>query len=215
MERKYIYVIVSATYTKAAKVIRLATKSVYNHVSISFDENMRELYSFARLYYCLPFVGGPVKETYDRLSLNRPENVSVKVYKIPVKASAYYNAYARVREIFSDGEYAYNLISAFTFLFRHGVERYKTFTCSEFVSHIMRIARPDVMPEVADCKIVPDDFTRLLAPYEIYGGPLNGFNDFTESSNEEFFSKIGFVPRWFMTYNYIKARYGKSFAKGH
>ena len=215
MQSKYIYVVVSATYTKAAKVIRMATRSVYNHVSIAFDENMRELYSFARLYYNMPFVGGPVKETYDRLSLKRPENVEIKVYKVPVSAAAYYRAYARVREIFGDDEYAYNLISAFTFIFRHGVERYKTFTCSEFVSHIMRIAKPEVMPDTADCKIVPDDFTSILSDYEIYGGALSDFDKFEESESESFFNKIGFAPRWYITYTYIKNRYGKAFAKEH
>lgn len=214
MSEKYIYVIVSATYTKAGKVIRMVTRSVYNHVSLSFDENMKELYSFARLYYDLPFVGGPVKETYDRFCLHKPSGgVSIKVFKIPVTEEAFNAARARVREIFNDGEYAYNLISAFTFMFRHGVERYKTFTCSEFVSHVLRIARPDVLPDIPDCKIVPDDFTDFLAPFEIYRGALNGFIQFGESTDEEFFDKIAFVPRWYMTFIYIKTRYSKTYLK--
>ena len=210
---KFIYVILSATYSKIGRAIRIFTRSVYNHASISFDENMNEVYSFARIYYCTPFIGGPVKETYDRFCLNKPQNVSVKVYKIPVTDEGYDRALARVHEIFSDGEYAYNLISAFTFLFRHGVERYKTFTCSEFVSHILKTANEKIMPDIADCKMTPDGLAGILEPFEYYSGPLSGFVQFNESKNVDFFDKIGFTSRWYMTYIYLKTRYGKNYLK--
>ena len=45
---RYLYVMVSRTDTGFARLIRRFTGCYYNHAAISFDCDLRQLYSFAR-----------------------------------------------------------------------------------------------------------------------------------------------------------------------
>ena len=57
---RYLYVMVSRTDTGFARLIRRFTGCYYNHAAISFDCDLRQLYSFARrAYECLPDPGEP------------------------------------------------------------------------------------------------------------------------------------------------------------
>lgn len=61
---RYLYVMVSRTDTGFARLIRRFTGCYYNHAAISFDCDLRQLYSFARRAYdlpldCLPDPGEP------------------------------------------------------------------------------------------------------------------------------------------------------------
>lgn len=51
---RYLYVMVSRTDTGFARLIRRFTGCYYNHAAISFDCDLRQLYSFARRAYDLP-----------------------------------------------------------------------------------------------------------------------------------------------------------------
>ncbi len=204
---KYVYIMVSATYTKVGKIIRYATKAEYNHVSISFDENMETLYSFGRIRHCMPLVGGLVHETIDRFTLRSPRNVHIRIYRIPVSAAAYECGLKRIQEIACDDEYAYNFVSALTYFIWQGVENYKTYVCSEFVSHMLRLMRPDLAFCKPDCKVIPDDFLLLLENYEVYSGNLSEYDKFIEVENELYFEKVGKIKRWRETYSFLKHRY--------
>ena len=206
-KEKYIYIMVSATFTKVGKMVRFATKSTYSHASISFSANMDKLYSFGRFYHCMPFIGGLVSETLNRFTLKSAKRVNIKIFKIPVTEEQFYAAYNRVQEIAADDEYAYNLVSAATFCLKHGVERYKTYVCSEFVSHILRIARPDLASDKPDCKVQPDDFTVLLKDYEIYDGALASYDKFIDIENEEYFRKFSKITQFMQTCGFIYRRY--------
>ena len=50
----YIYLIVAQTGTKPAQFFRFMTKKPYNHVSLSGDVNLSEMYSFCRTYRPFP-----------------------------------------------------------------------------------------------------------------------------------------------------------------
>jgi len=207
MKNKNIYVMISATGTKISRLVRIVTKATYGHASISFDPEMKQLYSFGRFYHCMPFIGGLVNETMDRFTLNSPRHVKIMVFKIPVTEEAYSAGIDRIYEIASDDEYAYNLVSAATFCVKHGVSKYKTFTCSEFVSHMLRIMRPDLASPKEDCKVVPNDYVELLKDYKIYEGNLCDYDKFIAVKNEEYFKKISFGKRHRKTLKFLRSRY--------
>lgn len=56
---KTVYIVLSATPTIPARIIRLLSGHVYSHVSITSDRSLGELYSFCRRYKYFPFPGGP------------------------------------------------------------------------------------------------------------------------------------------------------------
>ena len=61
-EIKTVYVLLTDTGTLFTKTIKSFTKAPYNHVSIVFDENLDEIYSFGRKYPKNPFIAGFIKE---------------------------------------------------------------------------------------------------------------------------------------------------------
>lgn len=209
-EQKYFYIMVSATGTKLGRLIRMATRAHYNHVAVSFDEKMTELWAFARIHYYTPFIGGLVREARYRYTLGKGRKADIKVYRIPVSHEEWQRGRDWVREIYEDDEYAYNLVSAATFWLRHGVVKYKTFTCSEFASHLLELIRPDLAFDKPHCKVTPSDFAAKLAEYEIFSGDIAAYDGFyKEEGEEEYFLKFGRWESLKMTARYLRSRYAR------
>ena len=80
---KHIYVILSHTNTKIGKMIRCFSNYTYSHVSISTENSLQPLYSFARYRYDSAFVGGFVEESPLRYLYNG-KNTKIRIYEIPV-----------------------------------------------------------------------------------------------------------------------------------
>ena len=59
---KTIYIVLTDTGTVLSKMIGMYTRKDLNHVSIAFDEQLTEMYSFGRKYQSNPFIAGFVKE---------------------------------------------------------------------------------------------------------------------------------------------------------
>ena len=59
-------------------MIRVFSNSQYNHVSISLDENLTQIYGFTRQQYQTPFLGRLVKESITHYTLNKEDEVPVK-----------------------------------------------------------------------------------------------------------------------------------------
>lgn len=133
--QKYIYVILTRTTTKIGKIIRLVTHYEYNHVSISLDENLTEVYSFARYYKNAPLVGGFVVESIMRYDSDKTK---LKVFKIPVDLKTYMSIkrYINLMKIYKN-KFLYNSISAFFFIFRIRVNIKDSYTCIEFAEHLL------------------------------------------------------------------------------
>ena len=63
---KSIYLLLTKSDTYVSKTIGLATSDKYTHISISFEETLEPLYSFARKYKRTPLPAGirPVSYTH-------------------------------------------------------------------------------------------------------------------------------------------------------
>lgn len=168
----FIYVILSRTHTRIGQMIRYCTKSQFNHVSISLDADMVEMYSFARLSAKNPFVGGMVKENPYRFSLGNSEEVNVKVYRIPVTNEQYDQITEFIYDTYTDSEkYYYNLIGVFNVLFKSNLQVYKTYICTEFVSEVFKQGGIGLVEK--RCNTVSlNDFESNLEPYIFYDGNL-------------------------------------------
>ncbi|HRR77900.1 MAG TPA: hypothetical protein P5191_13995, partial [Ruminococcus sp.] len=59
----YIYIIIAQTGTRPARFFRFITKKPYNHVSLSGDVTLSEMYSFCRTYRRFPLPATFNKET--------------------------------------------------------------------------------------------------------------------------------------------------------
>lgn len=162
-ETRYVYVFISKTSTKFARCIRRFGKIRYNHASISLDEDFKSVYSFARPRHSAVLLGGLVHESVDRYTLHSDDPVPVVVFKLPVTAEAHAAIAKKIRRMQKDPDYMYNLMSVLTFPLLRGFSTYKSFTCVEFVSYILKSY--GYLDKKPCYKYKPDDLLTELADY--------------------------------------------------
>lgn len=134
---QYIYVVFSATPYKMGKFIRKITKQQYNHVSIAFDDTLKEMYSFARHYQDTPLYGGFVEESHARY-FYKEEASKVKVHAIPLDLKEYEDVSLYIQSFKENQkEYLYNTISAIFTPLRYRVQIHKSYTCTEFATSVL------------------------------------------------------------------------------
>ena len=164
---KYVYVVFSSTQYMIAKFIRAFTHHRYNHVSISLDGNMQQLYSFARRYEDTPFCGGFVVETPERY-LRRNIAASVQICAIPVTDEQHATIRAHLQAYEAEAQdYVYNYIGALTFLFRRRVALDRCHTCVDFATELIAMTGAGISP---DRFYSIRGLARNLARYKVYEG---------------------------------------------
>lgn len=175
----YLYVVFSMTNTNVGKVIRFFTRNKFNHVSLSLHEDLRVMYSFARLHKNSPLVGGFVLEHPNLFMLDR-KDVYVKICRIPVTKEKH-NEINKTIIDFSNRkeEMIYNSFSAVSSLFHKKIPIKNAYTCLEFVSTVLN------MEEVSSIK----DLEMKLNKYKIYSGSLKNIAFYDELSEDEFFQR--------------------------
>lgn len=186
---KYVYVILSSTPTLIGKTLRLLSGRKLNHASISLDEDLNEMYSFARLRINTPLVGGFVKENYGRISCGGKFNVFVKIYKIPLSEYQYENVAKYVYSIRDDKEkYLYNLFAVVGYPFHKGFSIYKSFICSGFVIKALTAGNVSIAGFVG---IQPEDINNIISKYLFFEGNLSDYISKVNHLNlfDEYFCK--------------------------
>lgn len=184
MAHKNIYIVISRTPTKFGRCIRWFGRIQYNHAAIGLDEELRELYAFARPQHHAIFLGHLVRETLERYTLRRNHSVPVVVFRLSVSQEEYNGIRNMIQRIFEDSEYMYNLFSVLTYPFTKGFATYKCYTCTEFVFHVLNeLGYPLKHPEY---RYKPDDLLKLLKPQIVYEGDLREYMVCSEKDDNYF-----------------------------
>lgn len=176
--QKYIYVLLSRTYTVPARLIRLFTREPYSHTSIALDIELRDMYSFARKHVHNPFDCGFIEEDIESGVFGMDKNISCSVYAVPV-TDEQYGAIKREINVFIKNreEYRYNYTGLFSIMFGRNVEDGRHFFCSQFVSHIFYKSGIKLFAK-EEGLIKPYDFHVRLKDKRIYKGKLCEYRDF-------------------------------------
>lgn len=202
---KNVYVILSATPTLMGKIIRIFTRSSFNHSSISLTENWDEMYSFARYRASNPLVGGFVKEFPQRLSLGKNRIVYIKVYKIPVSEKRFNEIKMFIYNIREDKEEnIYNSMAVLGILFRCKFNTYKTYTCSDFVEKSLLTGNIILRNQISK-NIIPDEMQKSLDKYTCFSGCLNDYTPVKGVSFDtaDFFNKSSLMDEMARTYHHF------------
>lgn len=167
MQNKNLYVVFSATPLKMGSMIRSVTGEKYNHISLSFDPELKTMYSFARHYKKAALYGGLVRETPARYRHNG-KTADVFVCALPITEREESVIKNRVREMLSAPQSChYNMFSAATSVFSHRVFIKNCYTCVEFIVHILS----RIVPEICETEFYSvEDVRQILKGYEIYSG---------------------------------------------
>lgn len=133
---KDIYIILSNTGTLFSKTIKLYTKAPYNHTSIGFDMELRELYSFGRKKPNNPLIAGFVREN---LRHDFFKNTTCCIYKLTIS----HNKYLSIRKLLDEFEiethkYRYNLVGVLGVMFNYPINRSYHYFCSQFVAALLQ-----------------------------------------------------------------------------
>lgn len=165
----------------------------YNHASISFEDDLKNVYTMGRYRHTTPILAGPIKEHSDRLSLRREKNIPCVIYKIPVKCMQYDIGLEMVRKIMGDREqYLYNLYSVLTYPILRGFSTPKAFSCSEFVAHILH--HMDVrLSKSKICSYTPWYLQEDLNEYVYYEGDVLPLLQNSNQDEIDYFSDIRFI----------------------
>ena len=156
---KRIYLILTYSGTILSRIIKIYTRDEFEHVSISLDEELNQMYSFGRLNPYNPFIGGFVHEGINIGTFKRFRKTQTAVYSIMISDEQYKKIKETIKLIRECPiAYKFNIIGLFGAGFNIRIHMRHSFYCAEFVKYLLEKARvKNNLPEI----IKPEDFKRL------------------------------------------------------
>ncbi|WKA50487.1 hypothetical protein QWY22_16525 [Planococcus liqunii] len=131
-----VYMVFTDTKTPLSKMIKLYTRHPYSHVSLSFNRELNEVYSFGRKSANKAFSGGFVKEDLHGALFQRAH---CAIFKCQVSEEGYAAMRVFIHKMEQRHEqYKYNLAGLFAIALQKAFEREKAFFCSQFVSEVLQ-----------------------------------------------------------------------------
>lgn len=182
---KEVYILLTDTGSLLTRLIKRFTHSPYNHVSISFDRDLEELYSFGRRQAHNPFIGGFVIESINAGTFKRFKNTTCMVLKFDVSESEHQLLNQQI-DFFVENmnNYQYNFIGLIGAAFNKRVPRKHAYFCSEFVADVLYKSNLNIW-DIPPHMVRPYDFGVDDRFEIIYEGLLSEY-----ASNQEGFNII-------------------------
>lgn len=177
-----LYVILSHTTTGMGKLIRTFTRSQYNHVSLTLNEDLSGIVSFARVCIDTPLRGGYVTEPAERF-LYTGEPVPVRIFRVDIseeKAQRLQNLFLLAGQ--QDRGLLYNHFAAFTTLLHLPCHICGAYTCLSFASAVLGKSYRTLQELEQD-----------LAPFEIFHGDLRQRCQDSGDRTNLYFTHRGFL----------------------
>lgn len=169
MSRK-IYLVQSYTRTIPARLVKLATKYKYSHVSLCLDKKCDVMYSFGRkkLYNFLN--GGFISEKRDGAFFKRFSDTVCRIYELEVTDEQYNKLYSKIEYMIeNEDKYKYDTLGFVLRGFKIKVKFKDRYVCSQFVAQMLVDA--NVAEFDKDTAFVkPQDFDSLRGVKKIYEG---------------------------------------------
>ncbi|MDO4313293.1 MAG: hypothetical protein Q4C52_09420 [Eubacteriales bacterium] len=151
VENGFVYIVVTKSKSLSSDVIGLFTEKEYNHVSLSFDEQLMTIISYNGGKRAVP--PGLNEEWIENLT-QRNGSV-ILVYRLPASAEQKEAIIRKIRQINSEGS-AYNLLGL---VFKESRKPNIMF-CSQFVYTMLKFAGLNYFDKKA-AQVTPSDFIEL------------------------------------------------------
>jgi hypothetical protein len=182
VEDKYIYVVLTKSKTKVARIIRFVSKSTYSHVSLSCDEMLHLMYSFSRDYTRIPIPAHFNIERIDASVYGKYDDIPCEVYRVPVTEEQLAGAMNLINH-FCDNrlEYRYDLAGLFLMGMNIPYQRRNRFVCSVWVGFVLGKSGVEHNINKHPALVEPEDFRHIPGAELIYRGNLKKYQDFVLS----------------------------------
>ena len=177
MERsKKIYILLTYTGTFPSKIIKAYTREPFSHVSIGFDMNLKEIYSFARKKPNNPLIAGFVNENIEKGTFAKFSNTTCAVFSLSVTNTQYKRLKIVIKDFNSKKEnYRYNLLGLVGIIIGYPIERDNTYFCSQFVATVLEKSDINLFDKKPGL-VTPSDFRLSNHLTLIYSGILSDYN---------------------------------------
>lgn len=174
-------------------MVRKFGRTHYNHAAIALDEELEQLYAFARPKHKAVLLGRLVKENVHRYTLGKAQTVNVVIFKIDVTMQQYLWVKNTIEQIHGDKEYIYNLLSVLSYPVSRGFSTYKAFSCIEFVMFILKALNYDIAKPLYRYR--PDDILPMLCENIWFQGDILEYKE-DSGYDHEYFSPLTFNLFW-------------------
>ena len=172
MQTKYVYIMLSNTYSLQTRAIGLYTRAPYNHVSIALDGQLNEMYSFGRRRPEWPLPGGFVQEKQREGTFARFKDTLCAIYRLEVSQEEYARIKAAIAEFQREPDsYYFNLLGFAGLAAGLPVERRYAYFCSQFVSTVLAKGGVKLVGKPPGL-VKPSDFSQCDKLTLIYEGRL-------------------------------------------
>ncbi len=178
---KNIYILLSRTGTVPSKVIRFLKPMPYAHASIAFDENLTEMYSFARKRVHYPFYCGLIDEDIDKGIFGRKKTTRCLVLRLPVTEEEYGKVHQTVEHFKADRrKYGYNYLGVFAARVHISIERKYNYFCTQFVDKVLQMSGINLFGKKSGL-VTPEDYRTSDKLEHIYEGLLVNYRNWLSS----------------------------------
>lgn len=175
MSNNEIYIIITNTPSVVSGIIGKFTHTPYNHVSVSLDTELEQMFSFGRRYKYFPWLGGFVRESPNFGTLGRFPQTEAIVLRMTVDASTYADMRVRLHNMLEHKyNYRYDTLGLLAAIFGKSIKRENYYYCSAFVSRLLVECGLE-SDESFEPIVRPMDFLTLPNTREIYRGRLCEF----------------------------------------
>lgn len=167
-----IYLLLSQSGTLPSRLLKMYTHAEFNHISISLNSDLNEMYSFGRKYRLFPFPGGFISEAKERGIYAQYPKAKVVVLELEIDDDKLVYLRKRLQEMYAQKRrYHYNFRGVFFASLGLVYQRERNFYCSEFVRDILvecEVAKADDFPRI----VMPVHFMHMPGIREVYRGQL-------------------------------------------
>lgn len=168
----YIYIFLTKTGTKIARLIGAVTGDRFAHASVALDRALNEMYSFARRGLHNPFRSGFEKENIHRGVFALFGECRCGLYRLEVSDEVYGRIRDTLTEMYEKRfSYRYNFLGLFSCAVGIPRNTERRFTCSQFVAWILSTSGAAVLPKNMGL-MKPDDLLSIPSMEKIYEGKI-------------------------------------------
>lgn len=135
---KNVYIVLTQTQTYPARAIHFYTNEPYAHASIAFDEDLDEMYSFARRGIWNPFNAGFIEEDINNGIFGKFRSTTCNIYQLKITEKQYIKLREEI-EVFKQNkdDYSYNFLGLLAAALNIPVRTKQRYFCSQFVAYVL------------------------------------------------------------------------------
>ncbi len=167
-----IYILLLRTQSLLSRVIHIATKEPYTHVSIGFASDCTQFYSFARRYTNLPLPAGFVQESIETGMMAKSKEAPCALYRLTIPNTSYRALRRKFKKMLPvRRSFQYSVLGTFLCFFGIAYKRRNKYFCSQFVAETLNevgVMELTKSPELYH----PVDFIQLPELQLCYEGTL-------------------------------------------